>query len=1142
MKRRFAIIAILFSLGLLYLGHSSDNATIQDKISAAYKASLDNIIVHLNQSQDTSFNYLSNSQYYITIQSIDSTQSTIEKGLPYRDHFSYVSVANGLTKDHQKWNLSLPISALMNHDGIDFIFEKGNPSTSDFKLGDEYINIALSQNYDRVWARTLAWLLFLSVYIGWAINTLHREKLTLVDAFIGIVFTGLHYSPLFTHWFEGFGDIHWLGSWFKPTMPQLIVWFCNFWILSRWFVPLKQKINTFNQKDVLWSVIAGLSTAGFFVIWARLIKAYVVSPFVNFDMDNLLSFNLYSLGLIIFLCLLTFVIFQLTYTVFKTKNDVIKPTNKNYIALFGSAAIFCLASWYVGLIDTSWWKFVLFIGSYILIMDAYVETTVPKITYLIWWLILYSAFLSIHIYAFGIQKDIDNRTSFAQNFYSKHSPDVVKHLESVQDTLINRGIFTKIASLDFPLKLDFNDLDQYLTIDAIDKKFALSRQIELYDDNGQGLFSNRFSDYPKTTQLFSQSQRVGKYVFYNPYENKYIVRLEISPSSMERVWRLFLIYIDLNDLAGMLKNGEKSKFNYAIFNNKALIESNNMGLNTLIKPEQLESVNASHIANGYSYIVHQISDVDKIVTYKRAAGLIKPISLFSFVLTLTGLITLILSTINTRFYLLPAHMLLKFGPRSSLKTKIQLAIIFLILFTFVVIGMITTYYFKNLIEAGQDTRHRESTIQIADSIAHDMSSIDNEVSAMAFIQSKINTYAHRYNKEINIYDTNGIARTVNSGAQSAWRMPHKVIEQRARIHTVDDTDYIALAKDQKPPFAYLSIQHKDKQYATNSILDFLSTILNAYIFLFLIAGAIAITIANSITQPLSYLTEKLKKFKLGQSNERLEWQSNDEIGTLIDDYNNLTREVERSAHVLAKTQRDMAWREMAKQVAHEIKNPLTPMKLHVQYLERTVNEDPAKAKEMIQRISSTLVEQIDNLTQIANEFSNFATMPQATNEKILLNDIVEAVFDLFRKRDDMDINLTETLEDMVVFADRNHLVRILNNLLKNAIQAIPEARRGKIDIELKRVENNALIRVSDNGVGIPDHMREKVFAPNFTTKSSGTGLGLAIAANMIESCNGRIYFETQDGVGTDFFISIPLMRLDDYLTDDIEGDRIELDS
>ena len=314
---------------------------------------------------------------------------------------------------------------------------------------------------------------------------------------------------------------------------------------------------------------------------------------------------------------------------------------------------------------------------------------------------------------------------------------------------------------------------------------------------------------------------------------------------------------------------------------------------------------------------------------------------------------------------------------------------------------------------------------------------------------------------------------------------------------------------------------------TNSLLDFLSTVLNVYIFLFLVAGAIAVAISNSITGPLASLSEKLKYFKLGKSQEQLVWQSDDEIGQLINNFNNLSAKLDESADIIAKTERDTAWREMAKQVAHEIKNPLTPMKLSIQHLQRMAQSDLPDMGDRIERISKTLLEQFNNLNNIANSFSNFATMPQASNEKLILNEVVESVHDLFRKREDINITLSEPINDLFVHADRNHIVRVLNNIVKNAIQAIPPSTIGYIDISLSQIDGNAVIKVSDNGVGIPDHMKQKVFTPNFTTKNSGTGLGLAISANMIEAFNGRIYFETEYGKGTDFYIEIPLMKLNE---------------
>jgi nitrogen fixation/metabolism regulation signal transduction histidine kinase len=226
--------------------------------------------------------------------------------------------------------------------------------------------------------------------------------------------------------------------------------------------------------------------------------------------------------------------------------------------------------------------------------------------------------------------------------------------------------------------------------------------------------------------------------------------------------------------------------------------------------------------------------------------------------------------------------------------------------------------------------------------------------------------------------------------------------------------------------------------------------------------------------------------------------------------------------LLAQTERDTAWREMAKQVAHEIKNPLTPMKLSIQYLQNAVGRsDEADLPAMIRRVSKTLIEQIDNLTHIASEFSSYAKMPQAMNEVFLINDVVASVHDLFRKREDMDIQLQVPINDLYVFADKSQIIRVLNNIVKNAIQAIPKTRRGLIHIKLTFTDEWVVIAIRDNGVGIEEHMWEKVFYPNFTTKSSGMGLGLAICSDIIQSFDGRIYFETEKGVGTTFIIELP---------------------
>lgn len=300
------------------------------------------------------------------------------------------------------------------------------------------------------------------------------------------------------------------------------------------------------------------------------------------------------------------------------------------------------------------------------------------------------------------------------------------------------------------------------------------------------------------------------------------------------------------------------------------------------------------------------------------------------------------------------------------------------------------------------------------------------------------------------------------------------------------------------------------------------TLLNAYVFIFLIAIGIAVFMSRSITGPVAQLSEKLKKIRLGKKNETIHWSIDDEVGELIRDYNAMVTKLDESALLLAQTERDTAWREMAKQVAHEIKNPLTPMKLSIQYLQNAASRDEdTDLPAMIKRVSKTLIEQIDNLTHIASEFSSYAKMPTALNEVFVINDIIASVHDLFRKREDMDIQLQVPINDLYIFADKSQIIRVLNNIVKNAIQSIPKSRRGLIHIKLGYTDELVIISIHDNGVGIDEHMREKVFYPNFTTKSSGMGLGLAICSDIIQSFDGRIYFETEKGVGTTFIIELP---------------------
>ncbi len=299
---------------------------------------------------------------------------------------------------------------------------------------------------------------------------------------------------------------------------------------------------------------------------------------------------------------------------------------------------------------------------------------------------------------------------------------------------------------------------------------------------------------------------------------------------------------------------------------------------------------------------------------------------------------------------------------------------------------------------------------------------------------------------------------------------------------------------------------------------------NTYVFLFLIGFGISYVLAEYIRNPLLELGRTLKNVKLNKQNQKIAWAGDDEIAGLIAEYNSMIDKLAENTQLLTQVERDNAWREMAKQVAHEIKNPLTPMKLSLQYLEKSIQYKREDIESLALRMCDTLKKQVDNLQQIADTFATFGSLPKTDNQKVNLNQIMEAIHDLFRNREDMDIQLIEPIDDIDVYADKNQLLRVLNNLVKNSIQAIPEGRKGIIELKLWKEDNKAIIEVADNGCGISKEEQKMIFKPKFTTKTSGSGLGLAISANIIDSMGGTIYFKSEANKNCHFYVELPLIR------------------
>ena len=268
------------------------------------------------------------------------------------------------------------------------------------------------------------------------------------------------------------------------------------------------------------------------------------------------------------------------------------------------------------------------------------------------------------------------------------------------------------------------------------------------------------------------------------------------------------------------------------------------------------------------------------------------------------------------------------------------------------------------------------------------------------------------------------------------------------------------------------------------------------------------------------MSQKVATLKFGIENQKIAYDGNDEIGTIVKAYNLKLEELEEAALQLAKSERESAWREMAKQVAHEIKNPLTPMKLGIQHLLRSYDPSNEGSKERLERVLNSVIEQIDGLTRIANEFSNFAKMPDPQKVEIDLLGIISNSATLFEMEENCTIEIHSEESLLLLKIDKDQWIQVFNNLIKNAIQSLNERKDGKVSISVKKRQetNQIVIQVSDNGTGIPNEQKDKIFIPHFTTKSTGSGIGLSVVKQIVENHGGKISFESIENEGTTFTI------------------------
>ena len=478
----------------------------------------------------------------------------------------------------------------------------------------------------------------------------------------------------------------------------------------------------------------------------------------------------------------------------------------------------------------------------------------------------------------------------------------------------------------------------------------------------------------------------------------------------------------------------------------------------------------------------------------------------------------------------------------SLRRRIFLSMLFLTTFSTILISIVSLFHFRYEAKEYHEERLSRKESAIKEHIEYILKTTSYPLltkNIRYIFKDRIHELSDIHSLQINFFDLNG---KLLISSKSAFKIDKKIpnispdilknlqnsSEKRVVItKTQENETYLkssfSYVKDTKfKNLAILNIPYEENSdFYNEEARNFLTRYAQVYVLMFIISILLSYLLSKNITKSISQISEKLEITQLNERNQKLTLQpGNQEINGLILSYNNMVDTLEESAQKIAQSEREHAWREMAKQVAHEIKNPLTPMRLTIQSFQRKFDVNDPNIIQKLNDYSETLIHQIDTMTTVASAFSNFANMPGQQNELLNIVPISKMALEIF---DEDYIHFKTKEKEIFTLFDRAQLTRIVTNLVKNAIQAIPENQEEKsVIVDLSKTENQFILKVSDNGIGISPENAAFIFEPKFTTKNSGMGLGLAIIKNIIENYKGTITFETEEGKGTTFIVTLPI--------------------
>jgi two-component system nitrogen regulation sensor histidine kinase NtrY len=1012
---------------------------------------------------------------------------------------------------------------------------------------------------------------------GWGIAFVSG---TIVLARVMVYWFGL---PFNLEYLELFSPHVFASNSFLPSFGHLFFHvLCIYWLLSFAIAQKKEFGHLhWNTSKPLYCWIMFFTTLILLIVFCfylqYLVQAIVFDSDISFDTNTFNAtdkFTFLALIIIAIIARILLLSFQLANAFFE---KCIQNKPRKYFVIIIVLGIMLLLHRYLILNDKPWlaehttqnWLdavAVLWAVVYIRLIDIkYIKTVFAKsgLFSLIFISVYFSMLFALYFKFYIDEKEMNvSRVAFAEKLSRKQDIELELRFEQI-DKNIQKDLQLQ-SWLEGDDTLSIQDVYKHFKVHNSELYFTkYSEDLFLYKADGRPVIANQRMPLDSLVSLRSRSlPTLSPFLFFNIDQTErgaYLVLVPVRKSATKELLGYLGINFKIKQnisqslYPNLIKNGSEteykseSRYNYAFYSKGKLVNQyGNFNFDYTI-PARSQTV--TYVKRGDVSLLYYKAAVNRVyvVVYKNNI-LVGVITIFSF---LFGIFLFIAAVENWLILLVSAWMSGKKITaiyNTSISVRVKYFALGFTAVSFFIIGLSTIIFLTNRYQVSSLDMIQQNIANTTDAVSDYLQNEEaysryetaqDEITSSGFVFFLTNL-SQQQKMDINIFDSTGkLAFTTQDNiyeskvlddimSASAFQiMKKKKLSSFIQPEKVGSLEYTAsyapIFRENKL-IGYLNIpSFYIKQRLDSQIVSLITTLVNIYTILLLISSIITFLFINTLTKSLRMVADSLKNVSL-TNNTLINWPYKDEIGLLIDEYNKMVATVEKNARSLVLDERQSAWREMAQQVAHEIKNPLTPMKLNIQYLQQAINSNHPDIINLTRRVSSSIIEQIDNLNYIASEFSNFAKMPENKTERIELKGMLERIVLLFSGNKNLVVSHSFPDVPVEVYADKSQMLRIFTNIVQNAVESIPtDLREGHVDIQVVyEMGNEVLIRVKDNGTGIPDEVKDKIFDPYFTTKSSGTGLGLAMTKKIIELWGGSIRFESVPDEGTTFILTIPM--------------------